>query len=154
MSEYMIWFMRTLFRRILKGRKIREIKRKKIVSPIHGSHLVYEYLWVWYNLPFRYEHLAKSAPTILDDSLSADSYLNVLYMPSTFPRSERSRRSQEAMNSNSRYGSDLDDGPRSNLDSVRYLECVNYLQEVSWAICHLAFSQVSWKVSLNHLLGF
>ncbi|CAL9145312.1 unnamed protein product, partial [Musa hybrid cultivar] len=41
-----------------------------------------------------YEHLAKSAPTILDDSLSADAYLNVLYMPSTFPRSERSRRSQ------------------------------------------------------------
>ncbi|CAL9780362.1 unnamed protein product, partial [Musa acuminata subsp. burmannicoides] len=31
-----------------------------------------------------YEHLAKSAPTILDDSLSADAYLNVLYMPSTF----------------------------------------------------------------------
>lgn len=76
-----------------------------------------------------YEHLARSAPTILDDSLSADSYLNVLYMPSTFPRSERSRRSQESANNNSLYSSDFEDGPRSNLDSIRYLECVNYLQE-------------------------
>ncbi|KAA3489962.1 Zinc finger FYVE domain-containing 26 [Gossypium australe] len=76
-----------------------------------------------------YEHLAKSAPTILDDSLSADSYLNVLYMPSTFPRSERSRRSLESSNSNSPYGPDSEDGPRSNLDSARYTECVSYLQE-------------------------
>lgn len=75
--------------------------------------------------------MAKSAPTILDDSLSADSYLNILYMPSTFPRSERSRRSQESANNNSTYGSDFEDGPRSNLESVRYVECVNYLQEVS-----------------------
>lgn len=79
----------------------------------------------------RYEHLAKSAPTILDDSLSADAYLNVLYMPSTFPRSERSRRSEESANSNSPYGPNFEDGPRSNLDSVRYAESVNYLQEVS-----------------------
>ncbi|OMO61829.1 hypothetical protein CCACVL1_23218 [Corchorus capsularis] len=85
-----------------------------------------------------YEHLAKSAPTILDDSLSADSYLNVLYMPSTFPRSERSRRSQESTNSNSPYGPDSEDGPRSNLDSARYVECVNYLQEYA----------------RQHLLGF
>ncbi|GAB2275600.1 hypothetical protein Dimus_010360 [Dionaea muscipula] len=76
-----------------------------------------------------YEHLAKSAPTILDDSLSADSYLNVLHMPSTFPRSERSRRLQESANSSNMSNSDIEDGPRSNLDSVRYLECVNYLQE-------------------------
>lgn len=76
-----------------------------------------------------YEHLAKSAPTILDDSLSADSYLNVLYMPSTFPRSERSRRSQESANNNSSLSSEFDDGPRSNLDSIRYVECVNYLQD-------------------------
>ena len=53
-------------------------------------------------------------------------------MPSTFPRSERSRRSQEAANSGSIGGADYDDGPRSNLDSVRYLECVNYLQDVSF----------------------
>lgn len=84
----------------------------------------------------RYEHLAKSAPTILDDSLSADAYLNVLYMPSTFPRSERSRRSQEAPDSRSLLSSsDFEDGPRSgprsNLDNVRYVECVNYLHEVS-----------------------
>ncbi|XP_021746280.1 uncharacterized protein LOC110712151 isoform X1 [Chenopodium quinoa] len=76
-----------------------------------------------------YEHLAKSAPTILDDSLSADSYLNVLHMPSTFPRSERSRGSQEPENSSSMSGTDYDDGPRSNLDNIRYLECVNYLQD-------------------------
>ncbi|XP_030947314.1 uncharacterized protein LOC115971497 isoform X2 [Quercus lobata] len=76
-----------------------------------------------------YEHLAKSAPTILDDSLSADSYLNVLYMPSTFPRSERSRRAQESENNNSSLSSEFEDGPRSNLDSIRYVECVNYLQD-------------------------
>ncbi|XP_010526122.1 PREDICTED: uncharacterized protein LOC104803772 [Tarenaya hassleriana] len=76
-----------------------------------------------------YDHLAKSAPTILDDSLSADSYLNVLHMPSTFPRSERSRRSQELEKGNPLSGSEFEDGPRSNLDSTRYSECVNYLQE-------------------------
>ncbi|XP_011622545.1 uncharacterized protein LOC18432072 [Amborella trichopoda] len=80
-----------------------------------------------------YEHLAKSAPTILDDSLSADSYLNVLYMPSTFPRSERSRRSQEATNSHAVLSNSVnfEDGPRSNLDNdnIRYVECINYLQE-------------------------
>eukprot|EP00262_Sarcandra_glabra_P004768 TRINITY_DN16018_c0_g2_i1.p1 TRINITY_DN16018_c0_g2~~TRINITY_DN16018_c0_g2_i1.p1 ORF type:complete len:722 (+),score=132.88 TRINITY_DN16018_c0_g2_i1:217-2166(+) len=77
-----------------------------------------------------YDHLAKSAPTILDDSLSADSYLNVLYMPSTFPRSERSRRSQDASNSHSASSSsEFEDGPRSNLDNARYVECINYLQE-------------------------
>nr|XP_033511368.1 protein DDB_G0276689-like [Nicotiana tomentosiformis] len=76
-----------------------------------------------------YEHLARSAPAILDDSLSADSYLNVLYMPSTFPRSERSRRSQEALNDSSSNNTHFEDGPKSNLDSVRYLECINYFQE-------------------------
>ncbi|GAA0138325.1 hypothetical protein LIER_00090 [Lithospermum erythrorhizon] len=76
-----------------------------------------------------YEHLARSAPSILDDSLSADSYLNVLHMPSTFPRSERSRRSQDTPDENSVQSLDLEEGPRSNLDSVRYVECFNYLQE-------------------------
>ncbi|GAV76003.1 hypothetical protein CFOL_v3_19478 [Cephalotus follicularis] len=85
-----------------------------------------------------YEHLARSAPTILDDSLSADSYLNVLYMPSTFPRSERSRRFHESANNNSTYSSDFGDGPRSNLESARYMECVNYLQDYA----------------RQHLLGF
>ncbi|CAL9780336.1 unnamed protein product [Musa acuminata subsp. burmannicoides] len=76
-----------------------------------------------------YEHLAKSAPTILDDSLSADAYLNVLYMPSTFPRSERSRRSQDS-NGPSLYPiADFEDSPRSNLDNIRYVECIHYLQE-------------------------
>ncbi|KAJ8763794.1 hypothetical protein K2173_003576 [Erythroxylum novogranatense] len=86
-----------------------------------------------------YEHLARSAPTILDDSLSADSYLNVLYMPSTFPRSEKSRYDEESANNNSStYNSDLEDGPRSNLDSIRYRECVSYLQDYA----------------RQHLLGF
>ncbi|XP_047251765.1 uncharacterized protein LOC107839091 isoform X3 [Capsicum annuum] len=76
-----------------------------------------------------YEHLARSAPAILDDSLSADSYLNVLYMPSTFPRSERSRSSLEALNDNSSNSTYFEDGPRSNLDSVRYIECISYFQE-------------------------
>ncbi|CAA6666265.1 unnamed protein product [Spirodela intermedia] len=74
-----------------------------------------------------YEHLEKSASTILDDSLSADAYLNVLYMPTTFPRSERSRRSERSANNQSI--ADFEDGPRSNLDSVRYVECIYYLQE-------------------------
>lgn len=86
---------------------------------------------------YRYEHLARSAPAILDDSLSADSYLNILYMPSTFPRSERSRRSHEpSSNDSAANDADFEDGPRSNLDSVRYLECVNYFQEVSSKLPH------------------
>lgn len=72
--------------------------------------------------------MAKNAPAIMDDSLSADSYLNVLYMPSTFPRSERSRRLLESDGKS--YISEYDDGPHSNLDGNRYLECVTYLQEV------------------------
>ncbi|XP_004291406.1 PREDICTED: uncharacterized protein LOC101295587 [Fragaria vesca subsp. vesca] len=61
-----------------------------------------------------YEQLAKSAPTILDDPLFADSYLNVLHMPSAFPHSERSRRSPESANSSSTYMSDFEDEPCSN----------------------------------------
>lgn len=79
-----------------------------------------------------YKHLAKSAPTIMDDSLSADAYLNVLYMPSSFPRSERLRRSAEDSADVYKPFSTKDateDGPRSNLDKVRYGECVSYLQE-------------------------
>uniref|UniRef100_A0A0D9V2H3 ZFYVE26-like TPR repeats domain-containing protein n=1 Tax=Leersia perrieri TaxID=77586 RepID=A0A0D9V2H3_9ORYZ len=77
-----------------------------------------------------YEHLAKSAATIFDDSLSADAYLNVLYMPSTFPRSERSRQSKDPMDSQFAPASSyLEDGPRSNLDGTRYAECIHYLQE-------------------------
>ncbi|TVU34358.1 hypothetical protein EJB05_16190, partial [Eragrostis curvula] len=77
-----------------------------------------------------YEHLAKSAATIFDDSLSADAYLNVLYMPSTFPRSERFRQSRDSIDSQfASAGSYPEDGPRSNLDSARYAECIHYLQE-------------------------
>ncbi|KAG6474190.1 uncharacterized protein LOC122028060 isoform X1 [Zingiber officinale] len=71
-----------------------------------------------------YEHLAKSASTILDDSLSADSYLNILHMPSTFPRS------QELSNGRlSFFPANFEDGPCSNLDNIRYAECIYYLQE-------------------------
>uniref|UniRef100_J3L1I8 ZFYVE26-like TPR repeats domain-containing protein n=2 Tax=Oryza brachyantha TaxID=4533 RepID=J3L1I8_ORYBR len=77
-----------------------------------------------------YKHLAKSAATIFDDSLSADAYLNVLYMPSTFPRSERPRQSKDPMDSQfASTSSYLEDGPRSNLDGIRYAECIHYLQE-------------------------
>ncbi|KAK1298834.1 hypothetical protein QJS10_CPB14g00998 [Acorus calamus] len=93
----------------------------EIINELEGSP-------PWY---CKYEHLAKSAPTILDDSLSADSYLNVLYMPSTFPRSERSRQSQEVSNPQYSSNSEFDDGPRSNLDNMRYIECINYFKEVS-----------------------
>jgi zinc finger FYVE domain-containing protein 26 len=77
-----------------------------------------------------YEHLAKSAATIFDDSLSADAYLNVLYMPSTFPRSESSRQSRDPIDNQFTSASlYLEDGPRSNLDSVRYAECIHYLHD-------------------------
>eukprot|EP01018_Ginkgo_biloba_P037319 Gb_14991 [translate_table: standard] len=79
-----------------------------------------------------YVHLAKSAPTILDDSLSADAYLNVLYMPSSFPRSERLRRSPEdSADAHIPFSMQetIEASPRSNLENVRYVECVNYLQE-------------------------
>ncbi|GER40378.1 zinc finger protein, partial [Striga asiatica] len=72
-----------------------------------------------------YEHLAKSAPAVLDDPLSADSYLNVLYMPSTFPRSERSRRFQEAAKDNSSHS--LEDGPRSNLDNYARQHLLSFM---------------------------
>uniref|UniRef100_A0A0E0C463 ZFYVE26-like TPR repeats domain-containing protein n=1 Tax=Oryza meridionalis TaxID=40149 RepID=A0A0E0C463_9ORYZ len=79
-----------------------------------------------------YEHLAKSAATIFDDSLSADAYLNVLYMPSTFPRSERSRQSKGPMDSQfESVGSYLEDGPRSNLDGIRYAEHGHYAEACS-----------------------
>lgn len=82
------------------------------------------------NVRALYDHMARSAPTINDDSLSADSYLNVLYIPSTFPRSESHGSSQDAANSLSlMYCPDFDDDPRSNLDEDQYTECIHYLQE-------------------------
>ncbi|KAK1432504.1 hypothetical protein QVD17_09401 [Tagetes erecta] len=42
-------------------------------------------------MALRYEHSAKSALAILDNSLSVDSCFNVLYMPSTLPQFDRSR---------------------------------------------------------------
>ena len=96
--------------------------------------------------------MAKSAPTILDDSLSADSYLNVLYMPSTFPRSERSRRAQESENNNSSLSSEFEDGPRSNLDSIRYGECVNYLQDVSFILTLIKFLFLGWHSDASAFL--
>lgn len=66
--------------------------------------------------------MAESVATILDDSLSTDAYLNVLYMP----RTEYADIPSQFSNS------DYEDGPRSNLDGNRYLECIYYLQEVSF----------------------
>lgn len=90
--------------------------------------------------------MAKNAPAIMDDSLSADSYLNVLYMPSTFPRSERSRRLLESDGKS--YISEYDDGPHSNLDGNRYLECVTYLQEVCEFLCYLSLHASMYFISL------
>lgn len=127
-----------------KGRKPMG-KKLEVQTPLDPGHCT-EKKKNWLYFCFRYEHLAKSAPTILDDSLSADSYLNILYMPSTFPRSERSRRSQVSANNNSVYSRDFEDGPRSNLDNVRYTECVTYLKEVSVTLPYL---QINGKQMLS-----
>lgn len=114
------------------------------------------------NLHRRYEHLAKSAATIFDDSLSADAYLNVLYMPSTFPRSERSRQSRDPIdNQFTSASSYLEDGPRSNLDSVRYAECIHYLQDVRFVpinmyatfclVNQILFCRVTLELSFHFL---
>lgn len=79
-----------------------------------------------------YDHMAKNASTILDDSLSADAYMNVLYTPSSFTKSERSRRSSDdTADRYATFGSQAngEEGLRSNLDRSRYDECVYYLQE-------------------------
>ncbi|MCO5594323.1 hypothetical protein L7F22_048353 [Adiantum nelumboides] len=79
-----------------------------------------------------YDHMAKNANSIMDDSLSADAYLNVLYMPSSFTKSERSRRSSEdSVDNFAAFSAQLggEEGPRSNLDRSRYDECIFYLQE-------------------------
>ncbi|XP_024403575.1 uncharacterized protein [Physcomitrium patens] len=79
-----------------------------------------------------YAHMARSVSTSSDDSLSADSYLNVLYVPS-FNKPDRSRRSSEDsadshQTTNPQINGD-DSPPRSHLDETRYEECVHYLQE-------------------------
>ncbi|XP_049378418.1 uncharacterized protein LOC125843251 isoform X1 [Solanum stenotomum] len=76
-----------------------------------------------------YEHLARSAPAILDDSLSADSYLNVLFLPSKFARGERLKFFLEAFNDNFSNSTYFEEEPKSNLDSVRYAECISYFQD-------------------------
>ncbi|CAM8967442.1 unnamed protein product [Rhodiola kirilowii] len=81
-----------------------------------------------------YEHLAKSAPTILDDSLSADSYLKSFTCHLHFHALRGPDGLVNLPSSTSSADSDFDDGPRSNLDSVRYLECVNYLHECTLVI--------------------
>jgi len=75
-------------------------------------------------------------------------------MPSTFPRSERSRRSQVSANNNSTYNRDFEDGPRSNLDSVRYTECVNYLQDVITTLPYLQIIGSQMLSLLSSLLFF
>ncbi|KAJ7536047.1 hypothetical protein O6H91_12G054900 [Diphasiastrum complanatum] len=78
-----------------------------------------------------YEHMAKSVSTSSDDSLSADSYLNVLYIPS-YTKSERLRKTSEDSADHSATLSSqtyTDDTVRSNLDNERYEECLYYLQE-------------------------
>ncbi|KAH7298964.1 hypothetical protein KP509_25G067100 [Ceratopteris richardii] len=79
-----------------------------------------------------YNHMAKNANSIMDDSLSADAYLNVLYMPSSFTKSDRSRRpSEESLDSFASFSAQSggEEGLKSNLDRSRYDECIFYLQE-------------------------
>jgi len=80
-----------------------------------------------------YAHMARSVSTSSDDSLSADSYLTVLYVPS-FNKPDRSRRSSEdSADSHQATTTTQTNGdespPRSHLDEIRYEECVHYLQE-------------------------
>lgn len=77
--------------------------------------------------------MARSVSSSSDDSLSADSYLNVLYMPS-FNKQDRSRRSSED-SADSHQTINLqtngeESPPRSHLDDTRYEESVHYLEEV------------------------
>jgi zinc finger FYVE domain-containing protein 26 len=52
-------------------------------------------------------------------------------MPSAFPQSERSMQSRDSINNQLASAvSYPEDGPLSNLDSIRYAECIHYLQEV------------------------
>lgn len=80
--------------------------------------------------------MARSVSTSSDDSLSADSYLNVLYVPAPYNKSDRSRRSSEEsadshQTINTQYNGGDESPPHSHLDETRYEECVYYLQEVS-----------------------
>ncbi|KAG0600289.1 hypothetical protein M758_11G022200 [Ceratodon purpureus] len=79
-----------------------------------------------------YAHMARSVSTSSDDSLSADSYLNVLYVPS-FNKPDRSRRSsEESADSHQTVNTQIngdESPPHSYLDETRYEECVYYLQE-------------------------
>ena len=93
-------------------------------------------------LSCRYDHMAKNASTMQDDSLSTDAYLNVLYMPS-FIKSERSRSTSDDPLDNfatiSAQGGE--EGVRSNLDRYRYEECIFYLQEVFFLSLSLSLSR-------------
>jgi zinc finger FYVE domain-containing protein 26 len=82
----------------------------------------------------RYVHTARSVSSSSDDSLSADSYLNVLYMPS-FNKQDRSRRSSEDSADSHQAPTmqgNIEECPRTHLDDQRYEESVYYLQEVSY----------------------
>jgi zinc finger FYVE domain-containing protein 26 len=81
-----------------------------------------------------YVHTARSVSSSSDDSLSADSYLNVLYMPS-FNKQDRSRRSSEDSADSHQAPTmqgNIEECPRTHLDDQRYEESVYYLQEVSY----------------------
>ncbi|CAN6584315.1 unnamed protein product [Malus baccata var. baccata] len=78
--------------------------RIDVVPVAWGHALIWQhYAQAHVKFKIRLQHYAQarvkfSAPTILDDSVSADAYLNVLHMPTIFPRSERSRRSHKSAN--------------------------------------------------------
>lgn len=109
----------------------------------------------------RYAHMARSVSTSSDDSLSADSYLTVLYVPS-FNKPDRSRRSSEDSADSHQATTTQTNGdespPRSHLDEIRYEECVHYLQEVRHPhidvlTCFLVIIQSPCKFHANGVLS-
>jgi hypothetical protein len=88
--------------------------------------------------PCRYVHMTRSVSSSSDDSLSADSYLNVLYLPS-FNKQDRSRRSSEDSADSHQAPTlqgNVEECPQSHLDDLRYEESVYYLQEVNCSLTH------------------
>ncbi|BBN06274.1 zinc finger FYVE domain-containing protein 26 [Marchantia polymorpha subsp. ruderalis] len=114
--------------RLLKGDKVPFIRQ--IINTVEGGPPVDVEAAI-----SMYAHVAQNISSVSDDSLSADAYLSVLYIPS-FTKADRSRRTSEESADRQQESAVKDslhrngDEPlQSNLDSVRYNECVYYLQE-------------------------
>ncbi|KAL3693637.1 hypothetical protein R1sor_007288 [Riccia sorocarpa] len=73
-----------------------------------------------------YTHMAK---TDTDDSLSAESYLNIFYTPSYKPRLKKVSEDSADHSAKEPAYMNGEEPVQSNLDAVRYEECVYYLHE-------------------------